>query len=607
MMVEIRYFLSMMPRLERRNLLLLQILMVTVALSELATLAFVGLFMGLISDMSIIGKPGFLSDIYRLTESTSESDFLLLFGGFGILLIFVNSMASLATVWGLSTFSQRLGAIFASALYSFYIRGSFAFHLDNNSSKLSSNIAQETNRLTNMVVLPALNLLAKLIQMVALVGVIVYLSPGNALMMLFGLGLLYSMIYRLVVKRIKRNGDKLVELSERRFSLLNEGFGGIKEIIVFGRREYFYKSFNKASNSFGKALGENLGIGQVPRYLLEFFAYGGIMLIVMVSVGSSTANFSELFSFLAVLGFACIKLLPAIQLCYSCIVTIKANSSSWTVLKKDLELGLELDLSTPVSNSNSRIAISKSFEIRDFSFSYGSSKNDPNRVLNKLSMRFPVNKTIGIVGRSGSGKSTLVDCLLGLLAPKEGSFLIDGAPLKNESTRAWLNNIGYVPQDIFLMDSTIRENIAFGIPSELIDDSKVKHAARLANCEEFICNFPETYYEEIGQGGSKLSGGQRQRLGIARALYSDPQVVIFDEATSALDGLSESSVMKSIRAMIHRKTIILVAHRLATVRHCDIIYVLQDGMLLESGGYDELMAKKSLFYKMASEGKPYKK
>ena len=606
MFSEIKYFFSILTGRTRLKLFLLQILMTFVAVFELTTLAFVALFMRLITDTEVLSEPGFLYDIYMFVGSNNESEFLMFFGAFGIFTVFLSSLVSFATVWGLSTFSQALGAIFSSSLYSLYMSNSFTFHLNNPSSKLSSKIAQETNRLTNMVILPALNLLAKIIQILALIGAIFYMSPGNSLIMLVFLGLMYTLIYFSIVKKVKENGDSLVKLSNIRFKLLNEGFSGIKEIIVFGRRHSFYNSFFNASKSFGTALGQNLAVGQVPRYILEFFAYGGIMLIVMLSVQSSndSGNISELLSYLAVMGFACIKLLPAIQLCYNSIVTIRANSSSWDVLKSDLKEGMALDTtSLAKDNQDIKISISNNFSIKNLSYRYGASTTDAKNVLKNLSIEFPSNKTIGIVGASGSGKSTLVDCLLGLLPPSEGSILIDGNNLSSDSSQAWMRNIGYVPQSIFLSNSSVRENIAFGLPPELIDDSKVESAAKLANCEEFIQKLQKGYYEEIGQDGNKLSGGQRQRLGIARALYSDPQIVIFDEATSALDGLSEKSVMKSIADMNHKKTVIIVAHRLATVKHCDIIHVLNDGELHESGSFNELMAKKSLFYNMASEGK----
>jgi HlyD family secretion protein len=301
---------------------------------------------------------------------------------------------------------------------------------------------------------------------------------------------------------------------------------------------------------------------------------------------------------LSVYALAGFKLLPAFQQIYTSISQIRGNLVAFEGLRDDLRASARTSFqSTLKENGGEHLTPRKSIELKNIQFTYPG-KAEP--ALRDLTMTIGVNQAIGLVGASGSGKSTVIDILLGLIHPETGELMIDGSPVKKQQLRAWQNSLGFVPQSIFLADSSIRENIAFGLPPELVDEEKVQRAATMAHLDELLAELPDGLRTRVGERGVQLSGGQRQRIGIARALYHDADVLILDEATSALDGVTEKLIMDAIHDFSGKKTIIMIAHRLTTVKQCDAIFMMAQGEVVDSGTFDELAARNLVFQRMAN-------
>ena len=333
----------------------------------------------------------------------------------------------------------------------------------------------------------------------------------------------------------------------------------------------------------------------MPTYVLEVVAFGGILCIVLYFLAREE-GLAQLLPMLAVFVFAARRIMPALQTIFSDITTLRYNAATLDVLHADFvkTAGFEnifgdLDVKP--------LLFKKSLRLQDVSFCY---PGCDELIISDLSLEIQANTTIGFVGFTGSGKTTLIDIIIGMLVPRSGSIFVDGVPIDENKRVSWQRNLGYVPQHIYLSDDTVARNIAFGIPDEHIDMDRVIRAARVANIAEFIeKNLLSGYDTLIGERGVRLSGGQRQRLGIARALYHDPDVLVLDEATSALDGITEEAVMDSIRALAKRKTIIMIAHRITTVKDCDMIYLMEDGHIIAKGTYAELMDSSETFRAMS--------
>jgi ABC-type multidrug transport system fused ATPase/permease subunit len=377
--------------------------------------------------------------------------------------------------------------------------------------------------------------------------------------------------------------------------------GGVKELKVIGLEDVYLSRFKKAAYRMARAQTTTEILGQAPRYILEGIAFGGMIVLVLVLLIQRGADINAMVPTLGVIAAAGLRLIPALQTIYQQFTSLRSGLPTLESVHGDM---VRLDQENTRMRSEREAVpqkpLKRRLELSGIRYAYPGTERS---ALRGLDLTIEANTTIGIVGGTGAGKTTLVDIMLGLLDPAEGSMRVDGEVITPETRRSWQKTLGYVPQTIFLSDGTVAENIAFGHPPDQIDRAAVERAARIAALHDFVTTeLPNGYDTTVGERGVRLSGGQRQRVGIARALYHDPAMLILDEATSALDNLTERAVMEAVHNIAGQKTIVMIAHRLSTVRNCDRIFVLRDGRVAASGRFEELVRTDDEFRKMAANG-----
>jgi ABC-type multidrug transport system fused ATPase/permease subunit len=584
---------------QKRKYLMLQILIILMSVGEVMGLLLLGSFISLISDINEINENQFIYSVYLFFEFKENQTFLIFFGGLVLILITITSLISILTIWRLSIFSAEIGAELSSRLFSFFMHKPWLFHTAANSSTLINKIAAECERVNSGIISPFMQLNAKLVLALFIcIGLFIY-QPLIALFIATVLSFAYVILFLTVRKKLTKNGEEITLHQGKRYKLMSEGFGGIKDLLLSKRQSYFIKNFNNASYSFSFSKAKNLILGQVPRYAIEMIAFSIIIILIILLIYFGFGEGKDIFPIISIYALAAIKLLPAMQQIYYSLSMIRGHLPGFYNMREDLyeskNFNQNLHEFSFSQEPNNVDFFTNEVRLQEVTFSY---PGTDLQILKNVNITIPKNKLIGIVGPSGSGKSTLIDIFTGLIEPNTGSLLIDNKELISENKRLWQSNIGIVSQNIFLSDSSIASNIAFGLNAEDINYEQVNHAIKLSHLEDLVLTLPEGIESIVGERGIQLSGGQRQRLGIARALYNNSNILILDEATSSLDGITEKLIMQAIHDFMGLKTMILIAHRLSTVKECHLIYLLVDGKIEDSGSYKELLERNAIFQKM---------
>ncbi|UYG06231.1 ABC transporter ATP-binding protein [Halomonas sp. M4R1S46] len=547
--------------------------------------------------MSRLEGDGTIARLYSMTGFGNPADFLFRMGVSVLAALAVASCISMFTVWRLSMYGQQIGAELSTRLYRHYMQQPWLFHATGSSAQLTNKISQECTRVTDKIIAPLMKMNARAVMVLFMSVAILVFNPIVAITGVVIFFAVYLVLYRTVRRKLVANGKVVSRTQRDRFKLMAEGFGGIKDALLLGRQPVFNQRFEKSSRYLGRARGTTKALSEVPRYAMELVAFGSVIFLVLYLLSAHQGNLGDILPVLSVFSLAGLKLLPAFQQIYTSVATIRGNLSAFDSIREDLLKSRHAEYQEPLpASAAGYVRLHHAIEIRNIVFHYPSKQE---AALDQLSLTVPANHVIGLVGASGSGKSTAIDILLALIDPDSGEFLIDGKPLSEGMKRAWQNSLGFVSQSIFLADATIRENIAFGLTDEQTDDDRVLRAVRMAHLDELVSQLPDGLDTRVGERGIQLSGGQRQRIGIARALYDDASILILDEATSALDGITEKLVMDAIHDFSGKKTIIMIAHRLATVRQCDCIYLMENGRVIDHGSYDELAERNVTFQRMA--------
>jgi ABC-type multidrug transport system fused ATPase/permease subunit len=477
--------------------------------------------------------------------------------------------------WAQSGFVFSLHAGLSQRLFAHYLRQPYIFHLQHNSAQLIRNIVVEVNVFTNA--LQALMVLStEFLVIGGVAALLVLVEPLATLMALGTLGFGAILFYLLVRKRLSHLGKERQHHDGKRIQLVQEGLGSAKEIRLLGRESDFLEQYRYCNKINARVLQSQHFLQQVPRLWLEVLAITGLVVVVLTLIvqGRSPGDFLPA---VGLFGAAAFRLMPSINRCLTSIQSTRFAFASVNTLYQELVEGAAVRNAELAGEAKVEVCerFNDRIELSGVSFQYPESDE---QALRDIRFSIPRGAMIGFIGESGAGKSTLVDIILGLLMPSSGAVLVDGVDIR-ENLRHWQNQIGYVPQTIYLTDNTLRRNVAFGLADEDIDEKAVWKALRAAQLENFARQLPEGLNTAVGERGVRLSGGQRQRLGIARALYHDPSILVLDEATSALDTVTENGVMEAVRAMQGEKTVLIITHRVSTIEHCDQVIRVDNGTI----------------------------
>ena len=550
--------------------------------------------MASLADPSIVQTNPYLLNLYNFFEYENSEDFLF-FLGFLVFCIFVFSLTFKSlTIFLQLKFTSKIDYSLSRRLFEGYLNHPYSWFLNRHSAELGKTLLSEVTTVVQGAILPMTVILAQSATVIAILILLIAVNPMLSLVMGIVLISSYVTIFFIVNKYLSLIGEKRLLANEHRYKAVSEAFGAIKEVKLGGLEKAFSKNFNTPAKVFASYHASSQAILQLPRYFLEAILFGG-MLLLMLNLLGEDGDMKNFLPMIALYAFAGYRVMPAIQLVYASFSQLQYHKAAFENLHNDY-LSISRDEAED-SKSLNPITFTKSIQLKDICYTYPSAEKSS---LHNINMVIKCKQTIGFVGSTGSGKTTLADIILGILNPESGSLIIDDNHITNQTMRVWQEKIGYVPQNIYLADASVAENIAFGIEPDQIDNDKVIKAAIIANLDTFIQDeMPQGYETEVGERGVRLSGGQRQRIGIARAMYHQPEILVLDEATSALDNVTEKAVMDAVDTLGHEITIILIAHRLTTVQSCDLIYCLQDGEIEASGTFDELVSKNQKFKSMA--------
>ena len=546
---------------ERRQTRLMILLMILMALAETVGVVSIMPFLSVLARPDIVQEHSALSWLYGRFEFESSQQFITALGLASIVLVMGSSAFKTIALHLLNRFTFLLRHSLSVRLLSSYLLQPYEFFLKYNSSELSRNVLSEIDQLQGGLITPLSQLLAQGAVVLAMMLLLLIYNPWIAISAAAVIGALYGAIYLLVRKRLGQTGHARQLANGRRFQTCNEALGGIKDVKITQAVEAYQSQFSQASRDFSRHQANAQTLSQSPLYMVEAVGYTGLIVLALILMINSN-DIGHVLPVLGLYGFAAYRLLPSAQIMYRGFAQLKFSSAALDTIHQ--HLSLPLGEARPVSKP---IVPKKEIRLQGVYFAYPSAPDRP--VLQNFNLVIPANTSVGIAGRSGVGKSTVMDLLLGLLQPQAGTLSVDGTAIDASNIHNWQATIGYVPQHIYLADTSVAENIAFGVPADQIDMQAVERAARAAQLHEFISTeLPDGYQSRVGDRGIRLSGGQRQRIGIARALYRDPPVLLMDEATSALDGKTEEAVNQAVDVLSGEKTVVIIAHRDVALKDC---------------------------------------
>jgi len=582
----IRSVLRLLNRNERLWLVGLMVASVITAALQVAGVGSVMPVLGVLANPDAVQQNAILRDIYGYLGFGTVRSFLILVGSVAVASVILSNAFSAMTTWLVARFTWSVHNRVASELLRSYLDAPYSMFINRNTSDLRKSVLQDVERMTGGVLAPMVNMLSFVLTILFLVLFLVWLNPRFAGLAVVILGGGYVLLFLGVRRALLRAGQVRGAADVARFKIVGEALDGIKETKILGREHFVAMRFESPTKAMSVAMINQQVLAQIPRFAIESFAFGSVLVGVVYFLGTGS-GLRDLLAVVGVYAFAGYRLLPAVQNVYQSWSQIRFHHAVLNLITKDLGDGSR-GRGPGDSTAIVKLPFVRGIELAGVTFSYSGATGP---AIHDVNLRIARGSSVAFVGPTGAGKTTVVDVILGLHTPQEGAVVIDGVRLTDSATiRRWQCNLGYVPQEIFLVDDSVAANIAFGLPHEMIDMKAVERAARIANIHDFISTqLAQGYRTVVGERGIRLSGGQRQRIGIARALYRDPAVLVLDEATSDLDPQTEAMVRDSIASMAGIKTVIIVAHRLSTTRYCDALFVIDRGRLVVTGSYSELV------------------
>ena len=589
MLITYRRIFSLLSARDRRNFVVVIGMMLLAGAAEVVGVAAIIPLFAVIAQPEVVQENGVLAHLYDRGGFDDTRSFLgaLCLTVFVVLLVSV--VVRVATNYLTARFTRGVVLTLSQALLTKYLRNPYEWYLARHSADLSKTLLSETKEVVNGSITPAMRFISDAIVCVTMVAFLVRLEPVGALVTAGMVGGAFALIYWHLRTMLERIGEDRREANRERFQIAQEALGGIKDVKVMELEETYIRRFYGPSRRLARHMAALQLVGELPRFLLEALGFGGMLLFLFILLSTTDGDPATVLPVLGAFAMAGLRLLPTVQSLFRSSTQMRFHQSAVDALFAELH---EVTGPTPDPADGTALPLRRTLALDRVTYAYPKA---PSQSLRDVSLTIPARTSIGFVGPTGSGKTTLVDVVLGLLPPRSGRLLVDGVTIDRGNVRAWQRSIGYVQQHVHLVDDTVAGNIAFGLTAGDVDMAAVERAARLASLHDFVAGLPDGYATMVGEKGARLSGGQRQRIGIARALYRDPDVIVFDEATSALDTVTERAVMDAIGTLGGTKTILVVTHRLSTVEACDQVVVMRGGRIEAQGTHADLAGRGGTF------------
>ena len=572
---------------ERRSSLAICAAVVVAAIVDVLSLTAIMPFMAVIVSPAGGQRLPLVAGLRDWLAPSSDRTLILVVGGLCLGLIVLSAVLSVLTRYAVIEFTYTRYHTLTKRLFEAYLGRPYAFFLARNSSKLSESVISDCKVVVSKIILSLLLVFSNAVVALGIVLALFVVEPALATAAFVVVGGLYLVIYRILRRLVHRIGHQRQAVSGEHVAIVNQAFRGIKELKLFGAEHYFTERYARYSREIARTTGQAVALAELPRKVIETIAIGGALAVMLVAAAQRGGVHDQL-PLIALFVFAAYKLLPSVQQIFQHLVKIRFYAPTMHALHDELVMHPNQDEPTPKQRTGCDETPPAGTDITfdQVSFSYEGASQP---ALEKVSFHIPVGSLVAFVGATGSGKSTAVGLLLGLLKPGQGQIRMGGRTLDTWQIRCWQRRIGYVPQAIALLDDTVARNIAFG--KDTPDLERVSQVASIAQIRSVVLErLSDGFATQIGENGVRLSGGERQRLGIARALYNDPVLLVLDEATSALDNTTERAVIEQIQAMGSGKTIVMVAHRLHTIRQCDWVFYFERGRVVGAGHFNDLSA-----------------
>lgn len=571
-------FWRLLDRKQKNISVRLIFLTVAGAILEAASVGLIIPFISVVTAEDIV-LPMFILDALPILNSLDQKEIIVSMVVFFVLFYLLKSIFLMFLAAVQAGYYYGLQETISTRLFGSYLRRPYTFHLQHNSAKLLSNTITESMQFTVGFTSAALLVVNDVLIIVSVLGILLFVEPVGASMAVLVFGSSALILFKVSKSRAALWGETRQDKERLRIKSAQQGFGGVKDIKLYGRENIFERWYAKETHTSLEAGRKQTILQNVPKIFLEFIAVCSLCaLVLLITLSADAANMIAIIGLFAAAAF---KLLPTVARLVQSSQAMFFTRPVVDFMYSELVVNEHFYASNKSClSSESDLSFVKNINVSDLSFNY---EGVDLPALDAINLDIEAGSMIGFIGASGAGKSTLIDCLLGLIQPLAGELSVDDTLITSDNVFSWQKKLGYVPQAIYLLDGSLRDNIGFGIPSNSIDEEKIRSAVERSQLTDFLASLPDGLETLVGERGVRLSGGQRQRIGIARALYNNPPVLVLDEATSSLDVDTEREVMQSIEGLHGSTTVLIIAHRYSTIENCDYVYKLEKGKIVAQG------------------------
>ena len=577
---------------KRRQLILMAVLFLISSILELLGIGLIGPFVGAVVNPDLLDRFTLLSSTMNYLGIMGERDRIIALGSILLFIVIIKGVVAYGITRHIFAFTFCFRANLVERLMKAYLNMPYQFYLERNSAAIVNSVIAHTKTMTDDMLLPSLKLCSDAIVLIAIGLFLFWVDPLAMLVLLIALGGTSAFYFRFVKPGVKAAGQEVAVQNEELIRGVNQGIGGIKEIRILAAEQYFIEHVSKAANLTATSQKKFNSLLAMPRFLIETVFVIFVVLFALFTLYTGKSG-DAMVATLAMFGVAGIRVLPAVVNISSTLASMSYSGFALSELYRDLQYVERQSAGSGVaafsSQSADPVAVFRQLELDNIRYAYPGAGR---QAIDGISLVITHGQSIGLFGASGAGKTTLIDILLGLHQLDSGEFSVNGINISQYGWNNWLQQVAYIPQNVFLADESLEKNIAFGVPEDSIETDKINEALAAAQLTKLVERLPEGLHTMVGERGIRLSGGERQRVALARAFYHNRSIFIFDEATSALDAETEHQVIEVIENLHGQKTIIVIAHRLTTIKNCDVVYRLEDGRIIDSGRFQDVVGQK---------------